>query len=369
MKYCNTALMRLVFAAILLSCFSPVVAMAQLQGVKSIPLEVNYSQTVHLVFPSVVKYYESVSEYVVCESPVEAPNIVRIKANTEDFTEHTNVSVATEEGNFYTFDVSYKRELPTTYYRYLTDTLPQPPITTIAISDAAQTHIVFPQKIVYLDFGDEMIEGRKAENTENILRLRATKQFSGISNVSLTTQDGTFYTYNLVYKQAPKTLLYRIEGEQQVILTDNRINSRDKGDLIKRMTDKKQSIYNIGVKTGGMLFSIENLAVYKDALIFVVSIKNNTAIPYDIDYIRYSIADKKVGKLTASQEEERTPMFGSNHTTKRIEAKSTLRYIVAFDKFSLANDKVFRFEINEAGGGRHILFDLDDQDLQRCERL
>ena len=123
------------------------------------------------------------------------------------------------------------------------------------------------------------------------------------------------------------------------------------------------------MKRAGMVFTIKNIAIYKDALLFVVSIDNKTNIPYDIDYIRYSITDAKVGKLTASQDEEKTPMFGSNHTTKRIDAKSSLNYIVAFDKFSLADNKVFRIEINETGGGRHILFDIENNDLEGCEQL
>lgn len=270
-------LLQKVFTAISAIVITVGVCSAQLQQVQSIPIFVNYSQTVHLVFPVSVKYYESVSDFVACESPAEAPNIVRIKANTENFKEHSNVSVATE--------------------------------------------------------------------------------------------DGAFYTYNLVYNSKPTTLLYRLQGDQQVILTDNRINSREKGDVVKQLKERKQKLYNLGLKKSGMIFTVKNIAIYKDALCFVISLANKTNIPYDIDYIRYSITDKKIGKLTASQEEEKSPMFGNNHTTKRIDANSTLNYIVAFDKFSLADDKVFRIEINETGGGRHIVFDVENKDLEECEQL
>lgn len=347
------------------------VCSAQLQQVQSIPIFVNYSQTVHLVFPVCVKYYESVSDFVACESPAEAPNIVRIKANTENFKEHSNVSVATEDGAFYTFDVSYQKILPRTLYTYPKKDQPEieMKITALEVSDASQTHIVFPKKIVYIDWGDEVVEGRRAENTENILRIQATKKFDGTTNISVATEEGTFYTYNLVYNSKPTTLLYRLQGDQQVILTDNRINSREKGDVVKQLKERKQKLYNLGIKKSGMIFTVKNIAIYKDALCFVISLANKTNIPYDIDYIRYSITDKKIGKLTASQEEEKSPMFGNNHTTKRIDANSTLNYIVAFDKFSLADDKVFRIEINETGGGRHIVFDVENKDLEECEQL
>ncbi|WP_025843607.1 conjugative transposon protein TraN [Porphyromonas gingivicanis] len=369
MQRCFTVLLQKIIALTLIFTISIVVCEAQLQKVQSIPIAVNYSQTVHLVFPVAVKYYESVSDFVVCESPSEALNILRIKANTEDFRERSNVSVATEDGLFYTFDVSYKKNLERTFYKFPKSTMPEKAIVTLEVSDASQTHIVFPKKIVYIDWGDEVVEGRRAENTENILRLQAIKKFEGKTNVSLTTEDGTFYTYNLVYKSEPEILLYRLEGVQQVILTDNRINSREKSDVIKQLKERKQKFYNLGMKRLGMVFTIKNIAIYKDALLFVVSINNKTNIPYDIDYIRYSITDKKVGKLTASQDEEKKEMFGYNHTTRRIEAKNTLNYIVAFDKFSLSDDKIFRIEINEKGGGRHIVFDIENVDIEECEQL
>lgn len=369
MQRCFTVLLQKIIVLALISTITIGVCEAQLQKVQSIPIAVNYSQTVHIVFPVTVKYYESVSDLVVCESPAAAPNIVRIKANTENFKEQSNVSVATEDGAFYTFDVSYQKQLQRTVYTYPKNDQPEKEILTLEVSDASQTHIVFPRKIVYIDWGDEVIEGRRAENTENILRLQANKKFEDTTNVSVTTDDGTFYTYNLVYNSKPSVLLYRLQGDQQVLLTDSRINSREKGEVIKQLSRKTQKLYNLGMKRAGMVFTIKNIAIYKDALLFVVSIDNKSSIPYDIDYIRYSITDKKIGKLTASQEEEKSPMFGYNHTVKRIEAKSSLQYIIAFDKFSLADNKVFRIEINETGGGRHIVFDVENNDLEECEQL
>lgn len=364
-----TAILQRVITAISILFIATGACSAQLHSVQSIPIAVNYSQTVHLVFASPVKYYESVSDFVVCESPAEAPNIVRIKANTENFSERSNVSVATDDGAFYTFDVSYQNRLQRTVYTYPPTDAPEKEVATLEVSAAAQTHIVFPRKIIYIDWGDDVVEGRKAENTENILRLQANRKFEGVTNVSVTMDDGSFMTYNLVYSPAPSSLLYRLEGEQQVILTDSRVNSREKGEVLKKLTERKQKLYNVGIRTAGMVFTVTNIAIYKDALLFCIDIKNRTNIPYDIDYIRYSITDKKVGKLTASQEEEKSPMFGQNHNAKRIDANSTLSYIVAFDKFSLSDDKVLRIEINESGGGRHIVFDIEDHDLEVCDRF
>ncbi len=357
-----------IFCSILIFIFcSKNILNAQLKKVDSKTLEVNYTQTVHLVFDTPLKYYNSVSDFVVCDSPKETPHILRIKANQESFDKETTVSVAGDNGKFYSFKVKYKEQLSKTFYTFSNESFSK--VDTIYISDISQTHIVFPNRIVYIDYGDESVKATKAENIENILRVQATDKFKAITNVSIATDKGNFYTYNLLYKQNPQITLYSIQGkEQSVILSDSKINSREKEDLLQKIEEKKPSIFYLAKKKNGILFKITNIVSYKNVLVFVISITNKTSIPFDIDYARYSICDKKVGKLTASQDLEKETLFLKGFS-KHIGAQKKLKYIVAIEKFSIADDKVFKIEINEKGGGRHILFKLDNAELDKCERI
>lgn len=65
---------------------------------ESLPIAVNYSKTIHLVFPSAVKYNQAVTDFVAVDNPESVPNILRIKANRKSFSKQTTVSVATEGG-------------------------------------------------------------------------------------------------------------------------------------------------------------------------------------------------------------------------------------------------------------------------------
>lgn len=76
---------------------------AQIRPVESLPIAVNYSKTIHLVFPSAVKYSQAVTDFVAVDNPESVPNILRIKANRKSFSKRTTVSVATEGGFFYSF--------------------------------------------------------------------------------------------------------------------------------------------------------------------------------------------------------------------------------------------------------------------------
>ena len=57
---------------------------AQIRPVESLPIAVNYSKTIHLVFPSAVKYNQAVTDFVAVDNPESVPNILRIKFQQAD---------------------------------------------------------------------------------------------------------------------------------------------------------------------------------------------------------------------------------------------------------------------------------------------
>lgn len=71
------------------------------------PLEVTYDKTTHLIFPTAIRYVDLGSEHLIAEKAKEAENVLRVKATTPDFTEKTNLSVITEDGGFFSFEVCY----------------------------------------------------------------------------------------------------------------------------------------------------------------------------------------------------------------------------------------------------------------------
>ena len=47
------------------------------------------------------------SENLVADKVKDAENVLRVKAAKTDFTDSTNLSVITQDGGFYSFEVSY----------------------------------------------------------------------------------------------------------------------------------------------------------------------------------------------------------------------------------------------------------------------
>ena len=73
-------------------------------------LEITYDKTVHVIFPAPVRYVDLGSPNLIAGKADGAENVIRVKATTRHFRQETNMSVITEDGNFYTFNVKYANE-------------------------------------------------------------------------------------------------------------------------------------------------------------------------------------------------------------------------------------------------------------------
>lgn len=73
-------------------------------------LEVTFSKTVHLIFPAAVRYVDLGSSDLLAAKADGAENVLRVKSATQGFYTETNLSVITEDGAYYTFNVKYADE-------------------------------------------------------------------------------------------------------------------------------------------------------------------------------------------------------------------------------------------------------------------
>lgn len=73
-------------------------------------LEITYDKTVHVIFPAPVRYVDLGSPNLIAGKADGAENVIRVKATIRHFRQETNMSVITEDGNFYTFNVKYADE-------------------------------------------------------------------------------------------------------------------------------------------------------------------------------------------------------------------------------------------------------------------
>mgnify|MGYP000768882047 FL=1 len=95
------------------------------QQIEPRKIEAGFTKTVHILFPSPVTYIDIGSMDIIAGKADGAENVVRVKAAVRNFAAETNLTVITEDGGFFTFDVYYA-ENPVVSTLNLTVQEPQP---------------------------------------------------------------------------------------------------------------------------------------------------------------------------------------------------------------------------------------------------
>lgn len=245
------------------------------------------------------------------------------------------------------------------------------------------SHIIFPSSIRYVDLGNENITAGKAEEAENVLRVKATiRGFDSETNMSVICEDGSYYTFNVRYAQEPEKLSFEMQdflypGDGHLPSNRADIYFKELGNespvLVKLIM---QNIYrnntrlvkHIAANQFGIKFHLRGIYTHNGLLYFHLMIENEVNIPYSVDFVSFKVIDKKLSNKTAMQERVINPLRGY-HQILQINGHSTERSVFALEQFVLSDDKVLEVSLYEKNGGRTLTFNVSHEDLLNAERI
>ena len=252
----------------------------------------------------------------------------------------------------------------------------------LEVTFSKTVHIIFPSAIRYVDLGSADLLAAKADGAENVLRVKAAlRDFSNESNLAVITEDGAYYTFNVKYTDEPVKLSIEMtdfihDGEavnrpnnaMEIYLKELGGESPLLVKLIMKSIYKNndKEIKHIGSKRFGIQYTLKGIYTHNGLLYFHVQLKNASHVPFDVDYIKFKIVDKKVAKRTAIQEQVILPLRAHNNLML-IPGKKTERAIFTLPKFTIPGDKQLVIELNEKEGGRHQSFTVENADLVRAK--
>ena len=245
-------------------------------------------------------------------------------------------------------------------------------------------HIIFPAAIRYVDLGSADLLAAKADGTENVLRVKAAqKGFAGESNLSVITEDGSYYSFNVKYADEPVKLSVEMSdiihvtgaGTSRGNNTDVYLEDLD-GESPVLVNRIMQSIYknnrrevkHIGCKQFGMQYTLKGIYCHNNLMYFYTELKNSSNVPYNVDYISFKIVDRKVAKRTAIQQQSIVPLRTYNQLMV-IGGKKTERTVFTLPRFTLPEGKQLLVELYEKDGGRHQSFTLKNDELIRAKGI
>ena len=339
-----------------------------IEELSATPLEIGYDKTLHLLFPTDVKYCNAGNDNILAEKVGAQPNIVRIIAAERNFPGETNLSIVTADTKFYSYNIRYSDNPEKSYIR-IGEKYEAPH--TLPVGLDKQMYLIFPGKIIYEDHGSQDITVEKAEGVDNILAVKANTTFDKESNISVATDAGKFYTFSLRYAPNPEVFSFVIDKEEQqkvAILDEGELPSDEKKRIYEGI--KKRLPLNLGLdeQISGMDFRIKNIFIHNNILLFRISMMNRTEINYTIDFMRWYIQDAKKSKKTAIQQLEQNILFTFD-LPEEIPAHTEKTFTVAVNKLTIPDKKRLVIEIQEKNGGRHFFFKLKNKHILKAERV
>lgn len=193
------------------------------------------------------------------------------------------------------------------------------------------THIIFPSAVRYVDLGSPNLVAGKADGAENVIRVKAVvRNFRDETNMSVITESGSFYTFNVKYADEP--LLLNIEMKDfihdgskvnrpnnalDIYLKELGSESPKLVQLINKSIHKenKRHVKHIGSKAFGIQYLLRGIYTHNGLLYFHTQVRNQSNVPFEVDFVTFKIVDKKVMKRTAIQEQIVFPLRAYNYAT------------------------------------------------------
>ncbi|HRO46295.1 conjugative transposon protein TraN [Agriterribacter sp.] len=242
------------------------------------------------------------------------------------------------------------------------------------------SHLIFPAGIRYVDLGSEYLIAGKAEDAENVLRIKAAlRDFKEETNFSVITNDGRFYNFNVVYNGSPVTLNYDLlqmqkstdrENGNDVLFEELGSNAPSLTGLLMQSIYKKNKrvIRHIRAESYGIQFLLKGIYIHNGLFYFHTELRNNSNVPFKIDFVTFRVIDKKLAKRTVVQEKTLVPIR-IYKPLDDIAGNTAEQNVFLLDQFTIAGDKALMIEIFEKNGGRQQVLRVENADLVHAKLI
>lgn len=233
----------------------------------------------------------------------------------------------------------------------------------LQIGYSKTTSIVFPYSIKSVDKGSADVLVQKAKGVENILLLKAAKQYFFQTNLTVVTTDARLYVFVLNYNEDCPDLNIKAENaaaaSKDVLFSMENENQKKIEQLASLVLSKKKKTSGLKKSKFQIRLEVNGIFIDQDVLYLRVVFENKSKINYDIDQLRFFIRDQRKSKRTASQEIEILPLYTTSSSAV-IPYKSEVIKVYALEKFTIPENKYLTLQLIEKNGGRHLEVNINN---------
>ena len=201
------------------------------QQIEPRKIEAGFTKTVHILFPSPVTYIDIGSMDIIAGKADGAENVVRVKAAVRNFAAETNLTVITEDGGFFTFDVYYA-ENPAVSTLNLTVQEPQPESMKkpAAAGYPQPTAPASEGRVLLREVGREkpatikrMLSDIYRQNRTDVKGIRTKKYGIGVEVLGIYVSNDVVYIHTCMYNDT--NISFEVDA-RQFIVADKKLAKR-----------------------------------------------------------------------------------------------------------------------------------------------
>lgn len=249
----------------------------------------------------------------------------------------------------------------------------------IYVSSSKTTFLIFDNKVDYFDLGSSDVGLKRADNKDNIIKIKAVNEDFNETNLTVMTSDGQYYSFIINYKNNPDTLNYFLKSDpkEQAKQAQTKIAESvprpEKVDNLNSNVNFAQYAdrsFVAGKRKDKMIFLVRGIYIKDNKLLFQTEISNQSNIDYDIDFLKFSIKNKKRFKKSISQETEIIPISILSDATNIIKAgNQPIQKVFVFDKFTIPDKKELIIDLWEKNGDRNLAIAVSGQSLLDAKKI
>jgi conjugative transposon TraN protein len=250
----------------------------------------------------------------------------------------------------------------------------------IDVSYDKTSHIIFPAGIRYVDLGSDNIIAGKAQDADNVLRVKAAiNGFSNETNFSVITEEGQFYGFTVCFSETPRSMGYDLV--KGALLADqsrsDTVRFESLGSTPASLTGlvmetlyerDKKLIRHIRSERYGVSFCLKGIYIHDNKYYFHLELENASNVLFKIDYIKFKITDRKVAKRTVVQERTLEPLR-MYRPLLPVAGKDKETNIFLLEVFTLSKGQILEIEVAERNGGREQVLKIRNSDLVQAQPL
>lgn len=205
------------------------------------------------------------------------------------------------------------------------------------------------------------------------------------TNLNVQTADGRYYAFDVVYNNAASEVNYIIASSMAIYqehvepTQPESLHHPIPGDaILEELTPKelfakvkKQPDYIVAnnvARLQKLTILLKGVYVDQTHIYFKLRLENNSNVPFDVDYIAFSVTARKT-KKTSTQERLQIMPNDVDMEIHRVDAKSACDVIYRFEKFTIGKDKILLAEVLEQGGDRNIGLRIPEDFIIEARKL